>query len=255
MTVGLLPDLAFLFILVFARVGSMAMILPALGERGINARARLVFALAMAVVMLPVLGDAGGTVPATMAGMLVAIIREILIGVGIGLSVRLLMAAVQVAATTIAFQMGLGFAQNVDPTQGIQGALFSSFLSVLALTLIMATDTHHLLIAAIHDSYTLFPTGSAPPVGDFAEKALHSVEIAFRVAIQMAAPFIVFGVIFYLGMGIISRLIPQIQVFFVAMPVNILLGFLVFVALLTGMMTWFLDFIEAGISPFLVSGG
>lgn len=255
MTLSVLPGLTFLFILVFARVGSMAMILPSLGERGINARARLVFALILAFVMLPLVGEPVTAVPATMAGMLIAILREILIGVGIGLSVRLLMGAVQVAATTIAFQMGLGFAQNVDPTQGVQGALFSSFLSVVALTLIMATDTHHLLIAAIHDSYTLFPTGSAPPVGDFATKALDSVAIAFRVAIQMAAPFIVFGVVFYLGMGIISRLIPQIQVFFVAMPVNIMLGFLLLMALLSAMMIWFLDYFHAGLTPFLAPGG
>ncbi len=255
MDLNALSGLTYLFLLVFARVGALAMILPALGERGISLRARLVFALVLTATLMPLLGDMSTTIPPTLAGMLAALMREILIGIGIGLVVRLLMGAIQVAATTIAFQMGLGFAQNVDPTQGIQGALFSSFMSVLAITLILASDTHHLLIAAIHDSYTLFPTDAVLPVGDFAAMALNSVTTSFKIAVQIAAPFIAFGLIFYLGMGIISRLIPQIQVFFIAMPMNILLGFLIFAIMISAMMAWFMDYLHGGIAPFLVQGG
>ncbi|MCB1493330.1 MAG: flagellar type III secretion system protein FliR [Rhodobiaceae bacterium] len=254
MTINVLPGLTYLFLLVFARVGAMAMTLPGIGERGISMRARLVFALVLALMMLPLLGNVADTVPDSLAGMIAGLVREILVGVGIGLSVRLLMGAIQTAATTIAFQMGLGFAQNLDPTQGVQGALMSSFMSVLALTLIMATNTHHMLIAAIYDSYTLFPPGANLPVGDFASMAVESVATAFRIASQIAAPFIVFGIIFYLGMGIIARLIPQIQVFFVAMPMNIMLGFVLFGLLLGTMMTWFLQFLQGGIAPFLTGG-
>ncbi|MEM6666566.1 MAG: flagellar biosynthetic protein FliR [Pseudomonadota bacterium] len=250
MTVSIQPETAYLYMLVFARIGTMAMIFPVLGERGINMRARLVISLLLTLVIAPLMADAAPVLSPTLAGMMVALIREILIGAAIGIVVRLLMSAIQVSSNVIAFQMGLGFALNVDPTQGIQGAIIANFLTVLATTLILATDTHHLLIGALWDSYTLFPAGQTPPVADFAAMALETAATAFRVAIQLAAPFLVFGLIFNLGMGIISRLIPQIQVFFVSMPISIMLGFLILSAVLVVMMDQFLDHFRTGLMPF-----
>lgn len=249
-TVEVLPGLAFVFLLVFARLGAMAMVLPALGERGVPARLRLVFALLLTLLLMPLLGIEAA-VPQSLWAMAVMILRELVIGLSIGLVVRLLMSAVQTAATTIAFQMGLGFAQGLDPTQGQQGALFASFLSVLAVMLIFATDTHHLLIKALYDSYALLPPGETMPVGDMAELALDTAATSFRIAVQISAPFLLFGLLFYLGMGVLSRLIPQIQIFFIAMPLNIMLGFALLFVLLAGMMGWFMDHFLSGIAPLL----
>lgn len=251
MTVTIAPETAFVFLLVFARLGTMVMALPALGDLAVSPRVRLLLALAMSVVMLPIVRDAFGTIPSTLWLLFGALGFEIMIGAFVGLSARLIMTATQVAGTVIAFQTGLAFAQNVDPTQGVQSALFGNFLSLLAATLIFTLDLHHLLIQALHDSYILFKPGTELPWGDFAQMALQTVAASFRVGIQLAAPFLIMGLIFYLGIGVLSRLMPQVQIFFIAMPANIMLGFILLMFLLSAMMMWFFDHFEASMVEFL----
>jgi len=227
------------------------MLLPGFGEAYVSTRIRLIFALVLTLVMLPLVRDAYGTVPAKLGAVMVAMVSEIAIGVFLGLSARLLTAVIHVAGTVIAFQSGLAFAQNLDPTQGTQGAIVGTFLALLATTLIFSLDLHYLLLAALRDSYDLFVPGQILPFGDFGEMAVHIVSGAFRVGVQLAAPFLVFGLVFYMGLGVLSRLMPQLQVFFLAMPANILFGFLLLALLLSSMMLWYLDFFENSMAQFL----
>ncbi len=252
MQIDMLPALAMAYMLIFARVGTMLMLMPALGESSFPVRLRLVFALGLALVLYPVVADLYPPVPATFGGLLTLLFIELAIGFMVGLITRFITVCSQGAGSTIAYQIGLGFAQNVDPTQGIQAALFTSFLSMLGIMLIFATDLHYLLLAAIRDSYTLFAPGGVLPTGDAARLAIAALSGAFRIGLQMAAPFIVFGLIFYLGLGVLSRLMPQIQIFFLAMPANIMLGFLMLVMLIGGMMAWFLGYVEGSLEPLIV---
>ena len=162
----------------------------------------------------------------------------------LGLSVRLIMSSLQVAGTVIAQQMGLGFVTAVDPTLGQQDVIVGNFLAMLGVTLIFATDLHHLVIAALNDSYTLFAPGEIPLLGDVAALTTRTVASAFRIGIQLSAPFLVFGLLFNLGLGVLSRLMPQMQVFFVGLPLSIMLGLLVLLLVLGAMMTVFLTEVE-----------
>jgi flagellar biosynthetic protein FliR len=87
--------------------------------------------------------------------------------------------------------------------------------------MIFALDLHHLVITALNDSYTLFRPGEVPMIGDVAALMAKTVAAAFRIGVQLAAPFLVFGLLFNLGLGILSRLMPQMQVFFIALPAQI----------------------------------
>jgi flagellar biosynthetic protein FliR len=89
------------------------------------------------------------------------------------------------------------------------------------------------------------------PIGDFAQVAVQTLTSGFRIAMQLAGPFLVFGLIFYLGVGVLSRLIPQVQVFFLAMPLNIMLGLILFMLLLSTMMLWFLEYFGEALRPYL----
>lgn len=250
-TIGGLPEIASAFLLVFARMGAMAMALPGIGDRSVPPRLRLVFALMLSLILYPIVSKSFGPLAPTLAGAMTALIGEALIGLTLGLCVRLIISALQMAGTTISYQTGLSFAQNVDPGMGGQSLLFATFLSVLAVTLMFATDMHHLLLAAMADSYRLFPPGATLPLGDLAQIALTLTAQAFALGIKLASPFLVFGLVFYFGVGVLSRLIPQVQVFFLAMPANILLGFLLFALLLGAMMLGFLDYFAAALRPFL----
>ena len=162
------------------------------------------------------------------------------IGAVLGLSARLIISSLQIAGSVIAQQLGLGFVTAVDPTHGQQGVLVGNFLAMLGVTLIFATDLHHLVIAALDDSYKLFAPGEIPLLGDVAALTTRTVATAFRIGIQLSAPFLVFGLLFNLGLGILSRLMPQMQVFFVGLPLSILLGLLILMLVLGAMMTVFL---------------
>ncbi|ESR26790.1 flagellar biosynthetic protein FliR [Lutibaculum baratangense] len=251
MTVDLLPSAALTFLMIFVRVGTLVMLMPVLGETTIPVRVRLVFALVLTLVFYPVIGGLMPAVPTTLGQLLALLFGELVIGFFIGLLVRLVMSALQVAGSVIAMQTGLGFAQSFDASQGQQSAVFSSFLSVLAIALIFVTNLHHLFLAAIFDSYTLFPPGTIPPVEDGLRLGVRIVAESFALGVQISAPFLAFGLIFYFGLGILARLMPQVQVFFVAAPANIMIGFVMFAALLGVMMLWFLSYLENAVTPFL----
>ena len=251
MTITFSVQTGFIFFLIFARMGSMVMAMPALGDGHVPARVRLIFALVLTLVMLPLVRGEYGAIPVTLGAVMVAMLSEIVIGVFLGLSARMLTAAIQIAGTAIAFQSGLAFAQNVDPTQGSQGAIVGTFMALLATTLIFSLDLHFLLLAAVRDSYDLFRPGEVLPFGDFGQMAVHIISGTFRVGIQLAAPFLVFGLVFYMGLGVLSRLMPQLQVFFLAMPANIMFGFLLLALLLSSMMLWSLDYFEQSMMRFL----
>ncbi len=133
---------------------------------------------------------------------------------------------------------------------GGQAAVVGNFLSLLGTTLIFVTDAHHLAIGAISGSYTLLPPGAALPTGDMAELTLKLVTGSFLLGLQLAAPFLVFGFAVTAATGLLARMMPQLQIFFIAMPINILAGFLLMMLLLGSMMTVFLTYFTTEMSHF-----
>ncbi|NND49340.1 MAG: flagellar type III secretion system protein FliR [Rhizobiales bacterium] len=251
MTVSVTPDVIYAFMLIVVRIAAMLMVMPALGESSIPSRIRISLALALALILYPAVAS-GISPPTGLAGLVGGVGFEIAIGIFIGGIARLLLSAAQVAGAVIAYQMGLAFAQSVDPAQGVQSALLSSFLSVVAVTLIFALDLHHLLIAALVDSYTIFKPGGDLPTSEFATLAVDVVARSFTVATQLAAPFLVFGIVFYVGLGILSRLMPQVQIFFVAMPANIFLGLIIMMLTMSSIGFWFADHFARSLDPMLL---
>jgi flagellar biosynthetic protein FliR len=241
--VSFLPALAAAFLLVFARIGTMLMLLPGLGEQNLSARIRLTMALILAAVVLPLHRAAYHIDPAALGPAIVMLIEEILVGAVLGLTARLTISALDVAGSVIAQQLGLGFVTAIDPTQGEQEAIVGNFLTMLGLTLIFATNMHYLVIAALNDSYNVFAPGEVLGTGDVAALVTRTVAGAFRVGIQLSAPFLAFGLLFNIGLGVLSRLMPQMQVFFVALPLSILIGLLFLLLGLGAMMGFFLDYV------------
>ncbi|MGH6742793.1 MAG: flagellar biosynthetic protein FliR, partial [Bradyrhizobium sp.] len=203
--VSFLPALAAAFLLTFGRVGTMVMLLPGIGEQNMPARVRLAIALVLTAVLLPAHQKAYTVDLNTLGPVIVLLFQEIIIGAVLGLTARLAISALQVAGFVIANQLGLGFVTAIDPTQNQQGVLVGNFLSVLGITLIFATDLHHLVIAALNDSYSLFAPGEMPLSGDVAKHVTQIIATSFRIGIQLSAPFLVFGLLFNLGLGILSR--------------------------------------------------
>jgi flagellar biosynthetic protein FliR len=247
-----LSGIVLTYLLVFARVGAMVMLLPAIGEAGIPSRVRLVLALAIAFALAPqVAADYPSAAPASVTGLTVLVAQEVMAGVLVGAMARIIMSALQVAGYLIATQTGLAYAQTLDPTQGAQGAVLGNFMSLLGTTLIFVTNLHHLAIGAVAGSYRMLPPGGALPTGDMAQLVIGLVSSSFALGFQLAAPFLVFGFAVYAGLGVLAKLMPQLQIFFVAVPINIVCGFVIMLAILGSLMTVFLNYYAAQMGQFL----
>src|SRR5260370_2561103 len=227
---------------VFARIGAMVMLLQGLGESNIPVRVKLAIALLLTLIILPLHRAAYHVDMGSINPLLVLMVHEIVIGIVLGATARVTLAALQVAGSVIAQQLGLGFVTSIDPTQGQQGLLVGNFLTLLGITLLFATDSHHLVIAALNDSYAIFSPGETMPSGDVAALATRAFAAALKIGMQLSAPFLVFGLVFNIVLGVLARLVPQMQVYFVGVPLSILAGFLILAVVITAMMGTFLDY-------------
>lgn len=230
--------------LLFARLGAMIALLPGFGEPMVPGRVRLGFALVFAVALAPTL-VARMPEPATTAwGMALQVGGEVLIGLLLGGAARMLVSALATAGQIAGLEIGLAFAQTADPTMTQSGQLLAVFMGVLGVALIFATGLDHMFLRGVAGSYDIIAPGAPAPVGDAAQLALETAATSFRVGFQIVVPLIAAGLIFRVGLGVLSRLIPQIQVFFIIMPLQVLGGLAVLaLGLSTGMLIW-LDSLE-----------
>jgi flagellar biosynthetic protein FliR len=238
----LLPGIASAFLITFARVGTLIMLMPGIGEQSVSPRLRLAFAVLTTLVLFPtvrpLLGGTEGLAGPRLIGLLFG---ETIVGLVLGLSVRMVLAALQTAGTIIAAQIGLSYAMTVDPSQGGQQVAIGNFLSLLGITLIFTTDLHHLAIEGLARSYDVLPPDGVPAFSDALTLATRALARGFTLAMQISGPFIAFGILFNLGLGVLSRLMPQLQVFALAVPASVLVGVVVLMGCLGVMMGVFLD--------------
>ena len=237
--------------LVFVRVGTCFVTMPTIGETFLTPRARLSVAVLLSVVAAPVLQPLLPEMPDRVGDLGLLILGEAIVGGFLGAVTRILFNALAIAGVVWSFLSGLASALLFNPLLADQGALQSVFFTLLGLLLLFATDMHHLLLRTVVESYTLFEPGAPLMLGDMADMVARTVADAFKLGIQLTAPMIVVALLFYTLLGLLARLMPQMQVFFVAMPLQILIGmFIIFVAI-GGMMLWFLEQYRETIGMFL----
>lgn len=236
-----LPNNTFGALLIFARIGTAMMLLPGFGEVYVPQRYRLLFALIFSALLLPVLSPILPPLPASPADLVVVLGSELLIGAFIGTMTRVILAALQTAGQIVSMQTGLSYAQVFNPIEASQDSVPSGFYAALGVLLIFLTNTHYLMLRGLVDSYAVFQPGHLPPVEDLSKMMSHAVGASFTLAMEMASPFIVLGTIFMVGIGLIGRLVPQLQILFVTQPLQILGGLLLMGLLAATGMGWFLQ--------------
>ena len=227
--------------MIFARIGAVLMMLPGVGESYVPPRIRLSLALVVSLALWPVVANALPGLPDSIGGMAGWIIREVIVGLAIGALLRIFLTALATAGEVVALQTTLAFAQTANPMQASPGSTISAFLMILGTTLIMATNTYHLFIAGLVGSYELIAPARPLVTGDFASLAVRTLGDAFMLGVQLAAPVVVFAIIFNLASGLIGRVMPAFQVYFAAAPLSIILGLSIFALSLGVMGTVFID--------------
>lgn len=243
----------FAFLLIFTRVGTAMMIMPGIGESFTPTNIRLFIALGLSVVMTPVLSSFLPALP-TQPGLLFMMLgAEALIGLFIGTVMRVLMSALDTAGMVIGLNTGLANAQVFNPASGGQGSIIGALLSVFGVTMILVTNMHHLLLITIFESYQMFPAdGIVHSTGQMADVIARVVNTAFNAGVKMAMPFIVVTLVVYTGFGILGRLMPQIQIFFLALPIQIMLAIITLSLVFSTIILYWLNLYEESVTRYLV---
>jgi flagellar biosynthetic protein FliR len=250
----ILPANLFAFFLVFARVGTALMMMPGFGETFVTPRIRLLFGLMLAAVVTPVVQARLPALPGSPLGLFAMLGGEILIGAFFGALARIMVMALSTAGSIIAYHASLANALVFDTAAAQQGALVGSFLTTAGVLLVFVTNLYQLALRALVDSYALFPAGQLPVLGDMANEMSRVVSESFLFAVQFSAPLIVLGLVFYLGVGLIARLMPQVQIFFIMQPLQIAFGLLVLLLTFSAGMMLFIDRFTDVLAPFVRTG-
>ena len=234
-----LPLQASALFILFARVGAVLMLLPVFSEEAVPGRVRLLIAFGLSLGLWGLLGPM--VLPAArnehaLAGVLMT---ELVIGLALGTIVRLMFQAAVMAGSIASVQIGLSSALIFDPALGGQTPVLAKLLTLAATLVCLTLGLHHLWIGAIVRSYDVFPVGAVPAAGDFASLAVATIGKATSLSVSMAAPLLVYGIVFNAALGFSARLAPTIQVFFIAQPLNVLLGIALFAVVAGAMLSTF----------------
>ena len=245
----------FAFLLVFVRIGTAAMIMPGLGDSFVPSNIRLYIALGLSLVISPVIQPYVPSPVPPLSIMFALILMEFVVGLFIGTIARVLMTALDTAGMLISMSSGLANAQIFNSSLAGQGSIIGAFLSVTGTVFLFVTNLHHLLIYGLVESYVMFPVGGVPDTGGMAEMMTRAISASFLTGFQLAIPFIVLSLVMYIGMGVLTRLMPQIQVFLLAIPLQIVLSLMTLALTVSAILLFWVARYEAGMTVFLTSAG
>jgi flagellar biosynthetic protein FliR len=234
----------FHFMLVFARLSVVFYMMPGLSGGYVPARIRLLFAIMVTLLLLPLVKDMLPAQPDHVLDLAWLLISEVLIGGFFGALIQIVMAALELAGNMISTATGLASALTDDPITQEQSAIVIGLLNLIAVAVIFISGAHHFMIMAIIDSYSLFAPNATLFTKDMLSMVATLLDEAFYMGIRLAAPFLVFEMVFQIASGVLARLSPQLNVFFVVLPAQIILGISILMITLPTLILIFLQFFD-----------
>lgn len=223
------------FLLILARVSPLMITAPVWGSPVIPGQVRAFIAILVSALLLPVVR---GPLPAGLTGdavpLAMAVAWELLVGFLIAFLAQLMFAAAQFAGQLIDIQMGFGMANVIDPMTSAQVTLVGQIQYLAALLVFLLLDGHHLLLRGLAETFAVAPLGR--PLASAIPLKIVVVQggaFMFNLAFRIAAPALTALFLANLAMGLVSRMLPQINIFLVGLPVNVGVGLLALAASLT----------------------
>ncbi len=236
----------FSIFIVFCRVGSAFMFLPAIGESNIPSIVKVIISVAMSLLIYSSSSAVNNILfPESALNLTFLLAGEVSVGIMIGLATKFILSALHVFGLVVASQSGLASAMLFDPSQSTQGSLFGNFFTMLATMLILSMDLHLVIISGLANTYQHLPPGSfIQHFEGFTEMIIRSASTAFITGIKMSLPFIIVSLLLFIGTGILGKLMPQLQIFSLILPVQILLNVLILLFVLSSLSMWFIDYYQ-----------
>lgn len=233
--------------LIFARIASALVLFPGIGATYVPQNAKIIIAVTTSLILYPILREYMPEYPIGIGQFLMYLVLEIGFGIIVSLAAKICFLSLDVVGTIVSMQSGLNAAMVFDPMQHNQVSLISQFLSVIAYASIFASDTHYLFFEAIVDSYTVFSYNHLIDLGDLTHFVSNVVNHSFILAFKLASPFIAVSIGFLISNGVLSRLMPNLQVFFVVTPVQIFVMFVILFIVINTLMGKFIEAIRSAV--------
>ncbi|MEZ0261418.1 MAG: flagellar biosynthetic protein FliR, partial [Alphaproteobacteria bacterium] len=200
-------------------------------------------------VLTPFLAPNLPPIPKDSVDLIMLLMSEAFIGIFIGTVMRIMVNALDSAGSVISIQSGFSNALVFNPATASQGSLVGALYSVTGVTLLFVTNMHHYMLASVVDSYAVFPaTGTLIDIASVYEVIAQTVNTAFKLGVQLAMPFLIVCTLVQVGFGLLGRLMPQVQIFFLALPVQILLSLVLLTMVMSAGMLFWLGSFESGVS-------
>jgi flagellar biosynthetic protein FliR len=241
-----LPTWAFAFVLVMARIGAAMALLPGLGEAEPPAVLRVGLALGVTALLLPGIAPSIPSVPEAGAQAALMVAAEVITGLWIGWLARLLVLALPVAGQFVAYMLGLANVLQPDPELGGMATPIERLFAIAAPLAVLVTGLYALPLAALAGSYRLVPAGALLPAADTAETAVRAATATFALAVRLASPFLLVAIVWHVATGLLARLVPRLQVYFVVIPGQILGGIALLAVLATALLTAWQTSVRSG---------
>jgi flagellar biosynthesis protein FliR len=225
MTLSLLtPETLIVFLLLTIRIGAIILSLPLLSSRNMPAQLKVLFILMLSVALYPLIQTQQVVIPQRLGHLALVVVSELLIGLTIGFVAQLLFAGIQLGGELISQQMGLNIATIFDPLNAQQVSLIAHFQYVLAMLMFLSGSAHHWFIVAMAESLHSIPLAGLSASGAVLPVILTLLGKACVIAIQLAAPVSIALLLATLALGVIARLVPQLNVFMLSFPATLGLG-------------------------------
>lgn len=219
--------------LIFVRVSSLIFSAPYFSTSVFPQRVKLFFAVTLTIVLYPIIPLQGAVLAtnASLVEVVIAIVKEILVGVSMGLVGQIIFGGVQMAGVLVSYDLGISFGSVVDPLSRNKNNTLTQFMILMAILLFLGIRGDVLYIKALVDSFKIVPLGHVHP----AEAGPVFLKIAvylFKVGAQLAAPFLVVLFLMDMSFAVFARIMPQSNIFFIALPLKVGVGILIFIAAL-----------------------
>ncbi|WP_078118938.1 flagellar biosynthetic protein FliR [Thiosocius teredinicola] len=220
------------------RITAMMMAAPIFSVRQIPVQLRLILSVLITLLVQPVL-PSSPVVSVFSPEAVIILVQEIGVGVALGLLMQMVFAALIFGGQIMAFSMGLGFANMMDPTNGVQVPVIAQFWLILAMLAFLMMNGHLVLISAIVDTFTVIPVATDGISRAGIYELLKWASRMFAAGILMAMPVIISLLLINIGMGVVSRAAPQLNIIAIGFPVTLLMGFILIWVTLPQVMTNF----------------
>jgi flagellar biosynthesis protein FliR len=234
------------FFLVLSRVSPLFLLAPPFNSTMVPMRARAIIATGIAVGLSP-LALHGQHIPGEAMQIIELVLKEVIIGLGFAMAIACLFAAVDTAGSLIDSQIGLSYGSLINPVDNTQSGSMSQLYSMVGILVFIVIDGESWVIRGLAKTYELVPMLELPSLSKLTASVASAFSGIFGAALEVAAPVMLALILTDVAFGVVSRVVPQLNIFAVGFPVKIIVGLLVVAAALPFMGGWFYDQLQRSV--------